>query len=67
MLKVDIIMKISNNTVSNKDFALWIKDRFPEYADMGFQLRNKKISGYKEYIDNLTDKKIIERLYKNES
>lgn len=63
----DIIMEVSNNTVSNKHFALWIKNILPEYADMGFQLRNKTISGYKEYIDNLTSRKIIERLYKNET
>ena len=36
-------------------------------SDFGFKVFQGKIKTVQEYIDNLTNKKIIERLYKNEN
>ena len=53
--------------VTNKEFALFCIKEFKEDSDFGFKVFQGKIKTVQEYIDNLTNKKIIERLYKNEN
>lgn len=55
------------NEPDKKLFALWLKNKLPDYMTMGFMLRDNKISKYEEYLDGLTSSKIIERMKKYET
>lgn len=51
--------------MTNKEFALFCIEKFKEDSDFGFQIFQGKVKTAQEYIDKLTSKKIIERIYKD--
>lgn len=62
-----IINRVKDMNVTNKEFALFCIKEFKEDSDFCFKIFQGKIKTVHEYIDSLTNKKIIERLYKNEN
>ena len=62
-----IMNRVKDMNMTNKEFALFCIKEFKEDRDFGFKFFQGKIKTVQEYIDNLTNKKIIERLYKNEN
>ena len=62
-----IVNIVKDMNLTNKEFALFCIKEFKEDSDFGFKVFQGKIKTVQEYIDNLTNKKIIERLYKNEN
>jgi hypothetical protein len=62
---LNIIMnRVKDMNMTNKEFALFCIKEFKEDSDFGFKIFQGKIKTVQEYIDSLTNKKIIERLYK---
>lgn len=57
---------VVNVNMTNKEFALFNIKNFKEDSDFGFKFFQGKIKTVQDYIDSLTNKKIIERLYKDE-
>lgn len=47
---------------NKKEFALWIMDNLPKESTFAFMLYDNKVKDYKEFIDNLSSDKIIERI-----
>lgn len=62
--EIQKIVEKSDMTI--KEFALFNKKEFKKDSDFGFKIFQGKIKTVQEYIDGLTSKKIIERIYKNE-
>lgn len=62
-----IIDIVKDMNITNKEFALFCIKEFKEDSDFGFKFFQGKIKTVQEYIDSLTNRKIIERLYKNEN
>lgn len=51
--------------MTSKEFALFCIREFKADKDFGFKIFQGKIKSVQEYIDSLTSKKIIERIYKD--
>lgn len=64
--EIRIKRRIKNES-DRKLFALWLKNKLPDYMAMGFMLWDNKISEYEEYLDSLTSSKIIERMKEYET
>ena len=60
--KAEIIEEAKVNKKSRKDFALMVMKRMDDVADMAFLLYDNKIKDYKEFLDSLSVKKVIERM-----
>ncbi len=58
---------VENTNMTNKEFALFNIKNFKEDSDFGFKVFQYKIKTVQEYIDSLTNRKIIERLYNDEN
>lgn len=56
---------VDNINMTSKEFALFCIREFKEDKDFGFKIFQGKIKSVQEYIDSLTSKKIIERIYKD--
>ena len=60
------INKAKEHYKDRKKFALRVKKYMSDYQTMAFLMYDNKISGYKEYLESLATKKIIEGIEKNE-
>lgn len=60
--KSETIIRLRDKRISRKDFALTVMRKYDDVADMAFMLYDGKIKDSKEFLENFSSKKILERM-----